>query len=205
MSSYDQRPWLARYDEGQPHDIEVEFGSVLDMFGSCAQRDPGAPIIRYFDGVLTRRELDELSGAFVGAGRRGFRRGRAGGAVPAERAAVHHRHDRHLEGRRDRGGRQPDEQGTRTRSHPPRLRRHGAGLPGRPVPGRGRQRHRRHHGEDGDHHLGAGVPDARRRPDSGRHRADQLRWHAGHDHADGALPRAAAARTRRSARTMWPS
>src|SRR5450755_2600688 len=65
MSIYDQRPWLARYDEGQPYDIEVEFGSVLDMFGACVQRDPGAPIIRYFDGALTRREVDELSGAFA--------------------------------------------------------------------------------------------------------------------------------------------
>jgi long-chain acyl-CoA synthetase len=65
MSIYDQRPWLARYDQGQPHDIEVEFGSVLDMFGACVRRDPGAPIIRYFDGALTRGEVDELSGAFA--------------------------------------------------------------------------------------------------------------------------------------------
>jgi long-chain acyl-CoA synthetase len=65
MSIYDQRPWLARYDTGQPHDIEVEFGSVLEMFGATVQRDPGAPAIRYFDGALSRRELDELSGAFA--------------------------------------------------------------------------------------------------------------------------------------------
>ncbi len=67
MSSYDERPWLARYDAGQPSDIEVEFASALAMFSACAQRDPEAPIIRYFDGVLTRRELDELSGAFAAA------------------------------------------------------------------------------------------------------------------------------------------
>ena len=65
MSIYDQRPWLARYDTGQPHDIEVEFGSVLEMFGATVQRDPEAPAIRYFDGALSRRELDELSGAFA--------------------------------------------------------------------------------------------------------------------------------------------
>jgi long-chain acyl-CoA synthetase len=65
MSIYDQRPWLARYDTGQPHDIEVEFGSVLEMFGATVQRDPGAPVIRYFDGALSRRELDEMSAAFA--------------------------------------------------------------------------------------------------------------------------------------------
>ena len=54
MSSYDERPWLARYDAGQPSDIEVEFGSALAMFGHCAEQDPDAPIVRYFDGVLTR-------------------------------------------------------------------------------------------------------------------------------------------------------
>ena len=52
MSRYDQRPWLARYDTGQPHDIEVEFGSVLEMFGATVQRDPDRAAIRYFDGAL---------------------------------------------------------------------------------------------------------------------------------------------------------
>ncbi len=65
MSIYDQRPWLARYDTGQPDDIEVEFGSVLEMFGATVQRDPDRAAIRYFDGALSRRELDELSGAFA--------------------------------------------------------------------------------------------------------------------------------------------
>jgi long-chain acyl-CoA synthetase len=67
MSSYDERPWLARYDAGQPSDIEVEFGSALAMFGHCAEQDPDAPIVRYFDGVLTRRELDAESSAFAAA------------------------------------------------------------------------------------------------------------------------------------------
>jgi long-chain acyl-CoA synthetase len=64
-SSYDERPWLARYDRGQPRDIEAEFGSALAMFGATAARAPDAPIIRYLGGVLTRRELDETSGAFA--------------------------------------------------------------------------------------------------------------------------------------------
>jgi long-chain acyl-CoA synthetase len=67
MSSYDERPWLARYDAGQPPDIEVGFTSALAMFGHCAAQDPDAPIIRYFDGMLTRRDLDLESGAFAAA------------------------------------------------------------------------------------------------------------------------------------------
>jgi long-chain acyl-CoA synthetase len=67
MSSYDERPWLARYDAGQPSGIDAEFGSALAMFGSCVWQDPDAPIIRYFDGVLTRRDLDEAASAFAAA------------------------------------------------------------------------------------------------------------------------------------------
>jgi len=67
MSRYDERPWLARYDAGQPSDIEVEFRSALAMFSACVQAGPDAVLVRYFDGVLTRREVDELSGAFAAA------------------------------------------------------------------------------------------------------------------------------------------
>jgi len=67
MSTYDERPWLARYDAGQPSDIEPEFSSALAMFSACVQRDPDAVLIRYFDGALTRREVDELSDSFAAA------------------------------------------------------------------------------------------------------------------------------------------
>jgi long-chain acyl-CoA synthetase len=65
MSTYDERPWLARYDTGQPSDIEPEFTSALAMFSATVQQDPDAVLIRYFDGVLTRREVDELSDSFA--------------------------------------------------------------------------------------------------------------------------------------------
>src|ERR1700684_340328 len=64
-STYDERPWLARYDPGQPSDIEPEFTSALAMFSATVQQDPDAVLIRYFDGVLTRREVDELSDSFA--------------------------------------------------------------------------------------------------------------------------------------------
>ena len=89
MSIYDERPWLARYDPGQPTDLGVEHETALDMFTACVRQDPGAPMIRYFDGMLTRRELDE-AGRRVrrGPDRLGFPPRRAGRAVPAERAPV---------------------------------------------------------------------------------------------------------------------
>ena len=156
MSSYDERPWLARYDAGQPSDIEVEFASALAMFSACARRDPEAPIIRYFDGVLTRRELDELSGAFAAAlAEAGFSAGervalflqnvpqfviamlgtwKAGGIAVAVNPM---NKDRELDLiLRDSGA-------------------GGAGLPRGPVLRRGPSGHRRHGRAAGHHHLGA--------------------------------------------------
>ncbi len=65
MSGYDDRPWLARYAEGQPHDIEPEFDSALAMFAAAVEACPDEVLIRYFDGQLTVREVDELSDAFA--------------------------------------------------------------------------------------------------------------------------------------------
>jgi long-chain acyl-CoA synthetase len=66
-SVYDERPWLARYAEGQPADIEPAHASALAMFGATARRAPDAVAIHYFDAALTHSELDELSGAFGAA------------------------------------------------------------------------------------------------------------------------------------------
>ncbi|MHA6792698.1 class I adenylate-forming enzyme family protein [Pseudonocardia bannensis] len=65
MSVYDDKPWLAIYDEGQPTEITPEFGDALAMFAASVQRAPDADIIRYFDGRITLRELDELTDAFA--------------------------------------------------------------------------------------------------------------------------------------------
>ncbi|GAB2841507.1 hypothetical protein GCM10022221_45940 [Actinocorallia aurea] len=43
----------------------VEFTSAAEMFEAAVRRGPEEPIVRYFDGVLTRRGLDELSDAFA--------------------------------------------------------------------------------------------------------------------------------------------
>ncbi|TQM15441.1 class I adenylate-forming enzyme family protein [Pseudonocardia kunmingensis] len=65
MSVYDERPWLARYDEGQPHDLVVEHTDALAMFRAAVARNPDGDAIRYFDGRITLRELDELTDAFA--------------------------------------------------------------------------------------------------------------------------------------------
>jgi long-chain acyl-CoA synthetase len=65
MSNYDERPWLPLYADGQPHDIEPEFTDALAMFRAAVERNPDGDIIRYFDGRITLRELDELSDAFA--------------------------------------------------------------------------------------------------------------------------------------------
>src|SRR5262245_13956273 len=67
MGIYDERPWLARYADGQPADIAPEHDSVLDAFRATVARDPDGPAIHYFDATLTQREVDELSSA-LGAG-----------------------------------------------------------------------------------------------------------------------------------------
>jgi Acyl-CoA synthetases (AMP-forming)/AMP-acid ligases II len=65
MGGYPQRPWLARYDPDQPHDLTPEFTDALAMFRATVDRNPDGDAIRYFDGRITYRELDALSDAFA--------------------------------------------------------------------------------------------------------------------------------------------
>lgn len=65
MGGYDARPWLHLYGEGQPHDITPEFTDALAMFRAGAARNPDGDAVRYFDGRITYRELDELTDAFA--------------------------------------------------------------------------------------------------------------------------------------------
>lgn len=64
MTTYDDRPWLALYGDS-PADYTIEFENALDMFEAGLAADPDGIAIRYFDGALTRRELDEQSDALA--------------------------------------------------------------------------------------------------------------------------------------------
>jgi long-chain acyl-CoA synthetase len=76
MSVYDDKPWLGSYADGEQAELTPEFGDALAMFKAAVQRNPDGDLIRYFDGRITLRELDELSDAFaVGLLDSGFSRG----------------------------------------------------------------------------------------------------------------------------------
>src|SRR3712207_9094092 len=59
-----------------------EFDDALSMFRAGLARDPSGDALRYFDGVVSRRELDELSDALA-AGLL------ANGFAPGDRLAVY--------------------------------------------------------------------------------------------------------------------
>ncbi|WP_448640466.1 AMP-binding protein [Geodermatophilus sp. URMC 63] len=81
MSVYDERPWLARYGD-QPADYAIEFDDALAMYRAGVAADPDGVALQYFDGTLTRRELDELTdGLAAGLLAEGF--------SPGDRLAVY--------------------------------------------------------------------------------------------------------------------
>ncbi len=81
MTTYADRPGLGLYGD-QPADYELEHPDALAMFRAGVAVAPDAVAIRYFDGVLTRRELDEQSDALASALL-------ADGFAPGDRLAVY--------------------------------------------------------------------------------------------------------------------
>src|SRR5918997_3232413 len=81
MTVYDDRPWLALYGD-QPADYTIEFGDALSMFRAGVARDPSGVALHYFDGSISRRQLDRLSDALA-AGLL------ANGFAPGDRLAVY--------------------------------------------------------------------------------------------------------------------
>ncbi|MCE3551451.1 AMP-binding protein [Pseudonocardia sp. RS11V-5] len=82
MSVYDDKPWLAVYDDGRPATTTVEFATAVDMFRAAVARNPDGDAIRYFDGRISYAELDALTDAFAaGITAEGF--------TPGDRVAVY--------------------------------------------------------------------------------------------------------------------
>jgi long-chain acyl-CoA synthetase len=76
MTIYDQRPWLARYDNGLSSDIELEFDNALAMFADACERAADRPLLYYFDRSITCAEVDQLSdGLAVGLRELGIEHG----------------------------------------------------------------------------------------------------------------------------------
>ena len=53
------RPWLARYDAGVPHEIEVPEGTLDGLARRAAERDPGGVALDFLGARTTFRQLDE--------------------------------------------------------------------------------------------------------------------------------------------------
>ena len=76
MHAYRDKPWLARYREGQPDSIEPEQHTMLEVFRASVARMPGQVAVRYFDGELAVADLDRASDALAAAlAGKGFRPG----------------------------------------------------------------------------------------------------------------------------------
>jgi long-chain acyl-CoA synthetase len=82
MSIYDERPWLALYAPGVPHDIEAEYDSMLVAFEHAVSADPGKTALQYFDSAIGYAELDAITDSLA-AGLR------AEGLRQGDRAAVY--------------------------------------------------------------------------------------------------------------------
>jgi long-chain acyl-CoA synthetase len=82
MSVYDERPWLALYDEGTPASIRREHPSGLAMFRAAARAHPRHPLLHYFSATRTVAEVDADSDALA-AGLAGL------GVGPGDRVAIY--------------------------------------------------------------------------------------------------------------------
>lgn len=65
VTSYDDKVWISLYSDPAKVSIEPEFDTALDMFKATKDRNPDGDAIRYYDGRITARQLDELSDAFA--------------------------------------------------------------------------------------------------------------------------------------------
>jgi long-chain acyl-CoA synthetase len=67
MSHYDDRPWLALYDEGVPADLEAPFPDCVTMFDAAVRDHADAPLMHYFGTTMTVADVDRQSAALAAA------------------------------------------------------------------------------------------------------------------------------------------
>jgi long-chain acyl-CoA synthetase len=65
VTTYQDKPWLARYDDGLPASIDREHDSALAMFRASAARTPDGVAMHYFDRPIRFAELDEATDALA--------------------------------------------------------------------------------------------------------------------------------------------
>ena len=64
FSSYDSKPWLARYADYVPEELSPPEKSMVDLFEASASRAPERDAIRYFDDAVSFGELNDLADRF---------------------------------------------------------------------------------------------------------------------------------------------
>ena len=65
MSLYDDRPWLALYDEGVPADLKAPFPDCVSMLDAAVRAHPDKPLVHYFGTTLTVADVDRQSAALA--------------------------------------------------------------------------------------------------------------------------------------------
>ena len=62
-----ERPWLARYDTGVPHAIDVPPIALPDLLSAAAREHSQAPAILFYGAAISYAELDALASRFAAA------------------------------------------------------------------------------------------------------------------------------------------
>ena len=75
------RPWLAHYDAGVPHAINVPLIALPELLAQAAQDFPAAPALLFYGTTISYAELDTLAWRFASALVRA-------GVTPGERVAL---------------------------------------------------------------------------------------------------------------------
>ncbi len=67
MSAYDERPWLALYDEHVPTELEAPFPDGVSMFDAAVRDHADKPLVHYFGTTLSVADVDRQSAALAAA------------------------------------------------------------------------------------------------------------------------------------------
>jgi long-chain acyl-CoA synthetase len=64
-SAYESKPWLKLYADHVPEKLPEPGKSMIDLFEETAGRAPERDAVRYFDEVISYKELDDLANRFA--------------------------------------------------------------------------------------------------------------------------------------------
>jgi len=67
MSAYDERPWLALYDEHVPAELEAPYPDGVSMFDAAVRDHADKPLVHYFGTTLSVADVDRQSAALAAA------------------------------------------------------------------------------------------------------------------------------------------